>query len=137
MSFILLCLYQGNLKKKLIDANKGTPMTWSQMKDDQSLYDILSTGKSVSPFNPLVYPLSPPLKAGTMVPSLLPIPSSSSVTSKQIPHKLLSTSDIVTTTGIPISDVYKVIPPVKSFEGKQKFVCFNFQTEIPVHHYYL
>ena len=102
------------MKKNLVDANKGTPMTWSEMKDEadiivstlkevgQSLYDTLPTGKSVPPFNPLVSPLSPHLKAGTTVPSLFPIPSPFSVTSKQISHKVLSTSDIVTTTGIPI-----------------------------------
>ena len=39
--------------------------------------------------------------------------------------------------GIPISDVYKVISPVKSFEGKQKYVCFNCETDIPVRYYYL
>ena len=40
---LLLCLYPGNLKKNLIDANKGTPMMWSQMKDEADI--IVSTLK--------------------------------------------------------------------------------------------
>jgi hypothetical protein len=61
---LLLCLYPGDLKKNLINANKGTTLSWSQLKDEadiivstlkeagQSLYDPLPTGKSVPPFNP-------------------------------------------------------------------------------------
>ena len=71
-------------KENLIDANKGTTLSWSQLKNEadivvstlkeagQSLYDLLSTGKSVPPFNPSVSPLSPPFKSGTTVPSSVP-----------------------------------------------------------------
>ena len=64
----LLCLYPENLKKNLIDANKGTTLSWSQLKDEadiivstlkdegQSLYDPLPTSTSVPPFNPSVPP---------------------------------------------------------------------------------
>ena len=74
-------MYPDNLKKNLIDADKGTTLSWSQIKDevdiivstlkeaDQSLYDPLPTGRSVPPFNPSILPLSPPLKSGAIVPS--------------------------------------------------------------------
>jgi len=40
---LFLSLYPGNVKKNLIDANKGTPMMWFQMKDDAD--NIVSTLK--------------------------------------------------------------------------------------------
>ena len=34
---LLLCLYPGNLKKNLIDANKGATLSWSQLKDEADI----------------------------------------------------------------------------------------------------
>ena len=121
--------------------------SWSQLKDEadiivstlreagQSLYDPLPTGKTIPSFNPSVSPLSPPLKSGTTVPSS--VSSMHSSGQPGIQHKALSTSDTSTTTGVPISEVYKVIPALKSYEGKQKYVCFNCQSDLPTRHYYL
>jgi len=85
-----------------------------------------------------VSPLSPPLTSGTTVPSSVSSINFSGPNTKEgIQHKVLSTSDTSTTTGVPISEVYKVIPALKSSEGKQKYVCFNCQSNLPTRHYYL
>jgi hypothetical protein len=139
---LLLCLYPGNLKKNLIDANKGSILNWSEFKNEadvivstlreagQSLYDVLPTGKSVPSFNPVVPPLTPFLKSGPTVPT-------TSSPAKLPLHKAASVTSTVTLAGVPIADAYKTIPALKIYEGKQHYACFNCKVDTPSRHYYL
>ena len=101
----LLLFYPDNLKKNLIDANKGT-LSWSQLKDDkdiivstikevdQSLCDPLPTGKSVLPFNPSDLPLNPTLKSGTIVSSSVSAGNVPSTITTGIKHTVQSTLEV-------------------------------------------
>ena len=70
-------------------------------------------------------PLSPPLKSGPTVPSVLPVHATTTA------HKAVSTTSTVTTTGIPIADLYQPIPALKIYEGKQRNACFNYRSDVP------
>ena len=120
----------------MVDYNTKFTGQFIKSEAGQSLYDPFPTGKLVPLFNPNVSPLSPPLKSGITVPSSVPAINLLGPIATGIQHKDLSTSDTSATTGI-ISEVYKVIPALKNYEGKQKYVCFNCQSDHPTRHYYL
>ena len=96
----------------------------------QSLYDVLPSEKYV--FNLSVPPLSPPLKYGSTIPV-----HTSSIVPSNIAHKAIDTNATETTTGVPISEKYKIIPALKQYQGRQRYPCFNCKSDVSFRHYYL
>ena len=98
----------------MVDYNTKFTGQFIKSEAGQSLYDPFPTGKLVPLFNPNVSPLSPPLKSGITVPSSVPTFNLHGPITTGIQHKVLSTSDTSTITGVPISEVYMVVPVLKN-----------------------
>ena len=137
---IISCLYPGHLKNQLHQATAKDDINWTQFKiladhivsslktSRMSIYYPLPNGKSIPIFNPVVQPLSPPLKAGSTISPVLshqPIPIDT-MSIKLSPSPFIS-SDMP-------KDPYKVIP---DNPGKQRFSCANCHSDMPFRHYYL
>jgi hypothetical protein len=136
---LILCLHPGNLKKNLIDANKGG-LSWPELKSEadmiistlkqsgQSLYDNVPGVKQFSDASNRTFQSPLVQKSGAVV---------SPAMEKQSIHKAANTTSTVTLTGVPIKEPYKVIEPLKIFEGKQRYPCINCKSDTPARHYYL
>jgi hypothetical protein len=128
---IISCLYPGHLKNQLHLSTAKDDINWQQFKiladsivsslkaSRMSLYDPLPNGKSIPTFNPVVQPLSPPLKSGS---TLSPVISHQSNPIDNNSFKL-STSPVMS-SDTP-KEPYKVIPANTAYEGKQRFSCAN------------
>ena len=140
---IISCLYPGHLKNQLHQATAKDDINWTQFKiladsivsslkaSRLSLYDPLPNGKSIPSFNPVVQPLSPPLKAGSTISLILssqPIPIDT-MSLKLSPSPVIS-SDMP-------KDPYKVIPANPAYDGKRCFSCAIRHSDIPSRLYYL
>jgi len=141
---LVSCLYPGHLKNQLHQATQKEEYSWTELKlladeivaslkaSRMQCYDSLPGGKQVPPFNPVVPPLSPPLKSGSTIPPTSTVSPSIS----KVLHKALSTEATSTTTGISIQEPYQPIKANPAYEGKQRMPCVNCKSDVPSRHYY-